>query len=147
MGQWALQDVAAGACTLQQHALAAPPSSAREASPDDKNRLARPEGALWSILRTPAPDLAPAELRLVAREVVWLDQRLDDARAIICPKETFAFRRYRAAMVAARAADDGAPPDPKLAKETARSSEDDATATVIKRDTCKGIKATKVSSF
>ena len=57
-------------------------------------------------------------------------------------------RRYRAAMAAAQAADnDGATPDPALAKEIARSAEDDAAAAATKRDAYEGIRATKLSYF
>ena len=72
-------------------------------------KRSRRQDTLRLLLRTPAPDLTPAELRLVAGEVVRLEQRLDDARAVVYPRETFAFPRYRATMAAARAADnDGA---------------------------------------
>ena len=134
-GQRALDDVAADACTLRRHALAAPTTSAREASTDNDNVPARPEDALRSLLLTPAPNLALAELRLVAGEVMRIEQRLDDAPAVVCPKGNVVFLWYRVAMVAARAANDnGAPPDPTLAKETSRSAEDDAAAAATKQD-------------
>ena len=51
-------------------------------------------------------------------------------------------------MAATRVADDnGAPTDPTLGKETARSAEDDAAAAATKRDAFEGVEATKVSSF
>ena len=134
-GRRALDDVATDACTLRRHTLAAPTMSAREASLDDDNGPARPEDALRLLLRTPTPDLALAELRLVAGEVMRIEQRLDDAPAVVCPKGNVVFLWYRVAMVAARAANDnGAPPDPTLAKETSRSAEDDAAAAATKQD-------------
>ena len=53
---------------------------------------------LSSILSTPMPDMTQTDVRLLSEEIDRLLKCIDEARAIISPKEKFVFKRYRKAM-------------------------------------------------
>ena len=60
---------------------------------DNANQL-----LLNSILSSPTPEMTQTDLRLLSEEIDRLLKVIEDARAIISPKEKFVFKRYRKAM-------------------------------------------------
>ena len=86
--------------SLQSHALSS--SSSPIAATIDRNRgngeKSDDNPLLQSILQTPMLDVTQTDMRLMSQEIDDILKRIDDASEIICPKEKFAFKRYRKAL-------------------------------------------------
>jgi hypothetical protein len=62
------------------------------------------DALLQSILQTPMGEITQTDMRLLSQEITRIMKCIDEARGLICPKEKFVFKRYRAAMEKAGAA-------------------------------------------
>jgi hypothetical protein len=85
---------------LRRHCLSSSsvlPSTTKRSDNDDITANNQPL-LLSSILSTPMPDMTQTDVRLVSEEIDRLLKCIDEARAIISPKEKFVFKRYRKAM-------------------------------------------------
>ena len=89
---------------LQNHVLSSSlssfSSSSSSSSSNDDNAIKQvgSSALLQSILQTPMGEITQTDMRLLSQEINMIMKRIDEARDLVCPKEKFIFKRYRAAM-------------------------------------------------
>ena len=89
---------------LQNHVLSSSlssfSSSSSSSSSNDDNAIKQvgSSALLQSILQNPMGEITQTDMRLLSQEINMIMKRIDEARDLVCPKEKFIFKRYRAAM-------------------------------------------------
>ncbi|KAL3758241.1 hypothetical protein ACHAWU_004879 [Discostella pseudostelligera] len=108
-GRMKLDTIQKNVRLLQNHVLSSTSSSSltpnlRNNDTDSHTTQGDSDTLLQSILQTPMGEITQTDMRLLSQEITKIMKCIDEARELICPKEKFVFKRYRAAMEKAGAA-------------------------------------------
>ena len=105
-GQIQLDVILQNVRSLQRHALSSSSSinivTIVQGNNKNDNDNHNESLLLQTILQTPMTDVTQTDVRLISQEIDKMIRYIDDAKGIVCPKEKFVFKRYRAAMMAER---------------------------------------------